>query len=445
MNGQSYPVRTVVGLFQAMRSKQGSFAGGSLITIGFNGVSMVMFLAGSLLVARALGPTQSGYLMWFITGTDTISRFADVLGIYYGNSYLIASGKHSTTDNARIRGTVLGYGLVVGILVGVVFGWLSPVAKVAFYGFSEPVWPVLISLNILGLVLVMQIRGLLWGTKSFLLLGALNLVRMGSYAVLAIAIAYGLNWRVGSRVAIAQVISTWICVMGLVAFLLTRGIRRPALDYLKECMRVGSRGAGANWLSFLHLRADQYLVQVFLGPAALGLYGVAVWLGELITQVPAMLGMVLFPHVAAGQNHSRAFKATIRATLAVMVIVAIVVLPLAFFSPAIVRLLYGDQFLGAVPLLRYYLPGVVILSGLYLINNHMAGLGYPIVYVVFLAAALIVNLGSNLILLPRLGVVGASISSSISYAFWFLFVGSHLIYRASEHSRDAREGLRTQN
>jgi O-antigen/teichoic acid export membrane protein len=433
---QIYSLRTVAGLLQALRARQGSFTGGSLITIGFNGVAMVMFLIGSLLVARALGPKQTGYLMWFITGTDTISRFADVIGIFYGNSYLVASRKHEGFDDAVIRGSVLGYGVVVGILAGFIFGCVPPVSSIVFYGFGERVWVVLICLNIFGLVLVMQIRGLLVGTKSFLLLGALNLVKMTTYAGFAIVIAYGLNWRVASRVATAQVISTWICVAILLVFLFARGVGRPAPSYLKKCIGVGSRGAGANVLSFLHLRADQYLVQVFLGPAALGLYGVAVWLGELITQVPAMLGMVLFPHVAAGRDQQRAFRATIKWTMITMLIVAVFMVPLALFSPPLVRLLYGEQFLAAVPLLRYYLPGVVILSGLYLINNHLAGLGYPAMYVIALALVLVVNIGLNLFLLPRIGVVGASISSSISYASWLTCVGGYLIYRSKKHSRE---------
>ena len=421
-------------LARFLRSRQQSFAGGSLITIALNGVSMVMFLLGSLLVARALGPKQAGYLMWFITGTDTISRFADVFGIYYGNSYLIASGKRGEIDDAAITGTVLVYGLAVGVVVGILFGWFSPITRVAFYGFTEPAWPLLITLNILGLVVITQIRGLLWANKSFIWLGLLNVVKIGSYGILALVIAYPLNARIGSKVAIAQVISTWVCVTGLMALLMSRGIARPVPEYFRRCLGIGARGAGANWLSFLHLRADQYMVHTFLGPTALGLYGVAVWLGELITQVPAMLGMVLFPHVAAAQNQKQAFRATITWTLGVMGLVAVLILPLAFLTPIVVHLLYGDQFLGAVPLLRYYLPGVVVLSGLYLVNNHIAGLGYPMMYVVILAAALAINIGLNLFLLPRMGVAGASVSSSISYCFWFLFVGGYLIHRLRQDS-----------
>ena len=367
--------------------------------------------------------------MWFITGTDTISRFADVFGIYHGNSYLMASGTQGDIKEAAITTTVLAYGLAIGTVFGISFGWLSPVARIVFYGFSEQSWRPLIALNILGLVLITQIRGLLWANKNFIMLGLLNVVRMGSYGILAIFIAYALNRRTGNMVAVGQVISTWTCVIGLVAFLMHRGMARPVPAYLKKCLGVGARGAGANWLGFLHLRADQYLVQTLLGATSLGLYGVAVWLGELITQIPAMMGMVLFPHVAASHNQKQAFRATIGWTLVVLLIVAVLILPLAFFTPQVIHLLYGDEFLGAVPLLRYYLPGVVLLSGLYLINNHVAALGYPVMYLVMLAGVLAVNIGLNLFLLPKLGVVGASVSSSISYGFWFVFVGGYLIHR----------------
>ena len=67
-------------LLQAVRARQGSFKTGSAITIVFNGAAIVVMGVGSILITRALGPEQAGYLVWSIAGTTTIALFADTLG-----------------------------------------------------------------------------------------------------------------------------------------------------------------------------------------------------------------------------------------------------------------------------------------------------------------------------------------------------------------------------
>jgi O-antigen/teichoic acid export membrane protein len=47
-----------------------------------------------------------------------------------------------------------------------------------------------------------------------------------------------------------------------------------------------------------------------------------------------------------------------------------------------------------------------------------------------MVVSLALNVALNLLLLPSLGVMGASIASSISYTCWFLFVGGYLASQA---------------
>jgi len=428
-----FPVAPAEGkigtIIRSLRARQGSFAYGSLITLVFNGASVLAYALGSILVARALGPEQMGRLLWFIAGTTIVAMFADILGVYYSNAYLIARGNHDL-DIAAIRGTVLAYGAFVGVLAGLIFGW-SPVGRAAiFRGYGGSGWGLLIAANVLGLVLMAQTRGLFWGKSQFILLGMLGLGKSAGYAIFAVAVVYGLGRRLAHQVAWAHVLATWATVLGAIFFLALRGLSRPRFSYLKSCVAVGWRAAAINWLSFLHQRADQYLVNVLLGPAALGLYGVVVSLGEVITQVPGVLGMVLFPLTAGDRNQRRAARSTLARTLVAMSVIALLMIPLAIFAPFIVHLLFGDRFAGAARLLRLFVPAIISLSGLLMVNQHLAGMGYPMYQFGAMLASLAVNLGLNIILLPRLNVVGAPISAALSYAIWLLLVGAYLVKKA---------------
>lgn len=418
--------RRVSTLLQFIRERQRTFVIGSTITIVLNGLSILVSGVASILVARALGPQQLGYLVLFTTGTATIALFADAAGIFYSNAYIVASGNHKFNPST-ITGTVLGYGFVVGLVTGSVFGLVSSVRLVIFRGFDEPIWGVLIGLKVLGLTLLSQIRGLFLGRSNFLILGALGLFQAAFYAILALGAAYPLAWRTGLQIAVMQLVATWMCVVGASVFLTYQGITYPSLGYLKACARVGWRAAVINWLSFLHTRVDHYLVSILLGPLALGLYGVAVSLGELLTRIPGMLGMVLFSIVASDQGRLGAARSTLKRTSIVMAIVGIACLFLAFFTPVVVGVLYGHEFYGAVTALRLLLPAIVFLSGLLLINQHLAGWGYPPILIVSTVVGLGGNILFNLWLLPRVGIVGASIASSVTYGAQILIVLGYLV------------------
>lgn len=425
-----WPARTLGALYRATRQREDGFAAAALVTVAFHGAALLLYGAGSILLARALGPQQWGYVVWFITGTTTIAMFADVFGFYTASAYRVASAS-SAFDLARATGTVLLYGLAVGVVAGAVFGWPGPLGQLVFPGFADRAWSALIALNVAGTAVFWQVRGLYWGRRNFLGLGALTLGRSGGFALLAVALVYSFGWQDAPGVAAAHVATTWLTVLGALAAF--GRIARPEAAHLRACLGVGWRATGVNWLSFLHLRADQYLVNRLLGSHALGLYGVAVSLGEAITQVPGMLGMVIFPLAAGSSDAQRAARHTLRRTMALMVALGAVMVPLGMAAPALVRLLFGEAFLGAAPLVRAFLPAVVFLSALLLVNNHISGLGYPSFQIFATALALALNVAVNLALLPRVGVVGAAIASSVSYGVWLALAGGYLRRRA--HAR----------
>jgi O-antigen/teichoic acid export membrane protein len=81
----------------------------------------------------------------------------------------------------------------------------------------------------------------------------------------------------------------------------------------------------------------------------------------------------------------------------------------------LIRLLFGASFLPAVPALLWLLPGIVMLSVNTIYMNYFASTGMPPVTILAPAAAALFNVGLNLALIPRLGIVGASISSVAAY------------------------------
>jgi O-antigen/teichoic acid export membrane protein len=85
-------------------------------------------------------------------------------------------------------------------------------------------------------------------------------------------------------------------------------------------------------------------------------------------------------------------------------------------ADVLIRVLYSPAFAEAVAPLRWLLPGILVSTigknlGAELLLRKMVG------YLVWMAGvAAVVNLAGNLWLVPRMGIAGAALASTISYS-----------------------------
>jgi O-antigen/teichoic acid export membrane protein len=82
----------------------------------------------------------------------------------------------------------------------------------------------------------------------------------------------------------------------------------------------------------------------------------------------------------------------------------------------ILRIFFGSEFLSAYPPLVVLLPGLLALGLQRVCGAAILREGKPARMALIYAVGLMVNVGLNLILIPMLGIVGAALSSSVSYS-----------------------------
>jgi len=82
----------------------------------------------------------------------------------------------------------------------------------------------------------------------------------------------------------------------------------------------------------------------------------------------------------------------------------------------VVPALYGKAFIGAVLPLSILLPGVAFYGMAHITSAYFNGhIGKPIINTGLAAISLIINIVLNIILIPKIGVNGAALSSTIAY------------------------------
>ncbi|MEM4675390.1 MAG: polysaccharide biosynthesis C-terminal domain-containing protein, partial [Nitrososphaerota archaeon] len=201
---------------------------------------------------------------------------------------------------------------------------------------------------------------------------------------------------------------------------------KPNAAYIKRVVIYGIQAHLSNILGFLNYRVDMFLVNAFLGPAAVGLYTVGVGLVEKLWMLSFAASTVLFPRVAAETEEKKRKEFTPLVARTVLWSTAVAALILALVSRWVVVLLYSEAFLPAASALQALLIGIIALSAGRVLANDIAGRGLPRLNIYTGAVAVLTNVVLNIFWIPKFGIVGAAWASIVSYTVSFL--GSLFFY-----------------
>ena len=165
---------------------------------------------------------------------------------------------------------------------------------------------------------------------------------------------------------------------------------------------------------FLLRRVDTLMLNAQVSRRDVGLYVVAVVLAELVFLPGESIAQVVLPRQVAGTlEQAAAYTARIVRVNAIVGLAAGLVLAVA--SPLLIRLAYGSGYVGSIVPLLALLPGVITIGLTRPITAILVRLDRPFVVSLICILSLVLNVGLNLVLIPTLGVVGASIASSLAY------------------------------
>jgi len=218
-------------------------------------------------------------------------------------------------------------------------------------------------------------------------------------------------------IAVWIVASTLISFAALAAVVLHARRLTPSepvsvIEYLRFTGKVGV----VSLISLLNYRADLYIVAWMAPAATLGMYTVAVSAAESLLVPTQVAALVTSPHVG-GLDLQAAGQLTARCVRNNFLVAAVVCGVIFALAQPIVHLLYGSAFLPLVPALRVLLLGVFALSlGSPMSNYFTLKLGKPEVAMVFASISAAVCIAVSIVLVPRLGMLGAAIGSTAAYA-----------------------------
>jgi O-antigen/teichoic acid export membrane protein len=248
------------------------------------------------------------------------------------------------------------------------------------------------------------------------LVGAYNATRLLRRGLLFVGLV---SVAVAGLDLVAALVVNLLALVASVAVMLRAVARqgvapgRPDAGLLRQQMRYGLRSWPGSLADRFQFRLDAFIVNAVVGVSATGVYSVASSAAEALWYVPSALGAVLFGRAAAAGRDAAPLASTVtRMTLALGVVVAV---PAALVAPLAIEALYGPAFAEAPRALALLLPGVVAYGVVTVLSQYLLAIDAPGRSTAVRLIGLAVNVGANLALVPRMGIQGAAIASSISY------------------------------
>ncbi|HKR22193.1 MAG TPA: polysaccharide biosynthesis C-terminal domain-containing protein [Pyrinomonadaceae bacterium] len=389
----------------------------TLHAFGVNILLLPLGIVTSILIARSIGPTGKGSFDLIVATSALLTM---VLGISLppGVTFVVAQGK----VNARTLATQLVFvSLVQAVLAVAVLGGLRLTNQIGVFLPNWNLWIVAgVAFYVWIEILTRFWAGILAGQQHIAVVNNAELIgRVAQF--MSVFILYGVLYFSGRHLSVGILFAITLSAMTLINIILVASLGfkfQPSSDLsgLKATFAFALPCYAANVAQFLNYKLDVFVVGYLAGTASVGRYTLAVSLGQLLWLMSNSVATVLLPKVAASTDDGGNIRHTMQVTRLSLWATACCGIVLGLLATQAIPIFYGEPFRPSVNALLWLLPGIVIFSVANVLAAYIAGIGKPRLNLFVSGISLIVTITLDLILIPRLNIVGAAIASTVSYS-----------------------------
>jgi len=383
---------------------------------------MMLFLLGaatSIIVARSLGPEGKGIVAVAFMLPILIARLGS-FSIGSANVYLLGN-RRELAKYIFSHSIFLSF-LLCLIYFGLFLLFFNPLKGLFFRDIDNQF--VFLGFLLLPLILVLDYlnHGILRGLHKFKQFNFTLIIRQSSYFMVLVLLLLLADLDV-FKVMWATILGAGAAVIYvLVSITKTTCFNcnfHPGL--LKEAFAFGLKEHLGNTAQQLNVRLDVLILAAYLLPSEIGYYTIAYMLAEIVWYIPDSIGLVLFPQVSSSDKEATGIQ-TARINRLALLLIIVVCSFLGLIGKVIISVIYGKAFLPAYPAMLFLLPGIAGLTVAKVLSKYISGIGKPLLTSTGSILGLILNIPLLILLVPRLGIIGASIASSVAYIAYAVYI-----------------------
>lgn len=378
--------------------------------IGGRIAQVLINLVVGLLTARYLGPSNFGLINYASAYTAFFAAFC-TLGI---NSVLVKE----LIDNPDEEGTVLGTSLFFRAMSSI----LSAIVIICIvYGVDkgDPTTMAVVALSCVGMIFqIFEVfyywfQSKLW-SKVKALVSLVAYIITAAYRVVLLALGKSVVWF-----AFATAVDyIAIAIMIYIAYRKKGGGRlRVSFEVGKQILRKSCHFILPSLMVAIYAQTDKIMLKQMINETEIGYYSTALSICNVWCFVLSAIIDSLYPDITKAYNSGdvKLFNRRNKQLYAIVFYVSVVVSALiTLLAEPAIGILYGAEYLPAVVPLRV-ITWYTAFSYLGVARNAWIVCENRQKYLIYVyASAAISNVFFNLLLIPRLGAVGAAIASLIA-------------------------------
>jgi len=185
--------------------------------------------------------------------------------------------------------------------------------------------------------------------------------------------------------------------------------------------RFGTYAQFANIFQLLNYRIGYYLVDIWFGRSALGVMGLGFSISEGLWIISRSLALVQFTRISNANDFNYSVRLTLILSKITVVVTTAAVLCLLALPEVVFRKIFGPEF-GEIRIVIACLGfGIITLSFSMILSHFFAGINKPYHNTISSAIGLVFTVGLGLLVVPRFGIIGASLTASVSYTVSALY------------------------
>lgn len=347
------------------------------------------------------GSEGKGVISIVIADLTIISFFAN---IFVGSSVSYFASKYQTEE---ILPFAYLWSIIIGLLVPSFIGFFHEIEYSNY----------LIALSILSSLLATNVN-LFVGRKNIQLFNIYTVLQQVCHVLFIMILVYLVKITTVDTYFIGQI----IC-FGLLFLVSTiQVLKKCTISNIKFSKEVGHKLFDYGWksqlsafLQFLSYRLSFYFLDFFKGITSVGIFSVGSALSEAIWMVSRSLSVVLYADLVNSDDHNEAIDKT-KVNLKISFLITFLFLVIILLIPAnIFSFIFGKDFTQTKEIMILLSPGILAIAVSNIIGYYFAGINKLKILNIKSLVGLIFTLVASFYLIPRWGVRGACMVTTVSY------------------------------
>ncbi|WP_415324378.1 polysaccharide biosynthesis C-terminal domain-containing protein [Chryseobacterium sp. MMS23-Vi53] len=347
------------------------------------------------------GSEGKGTISIVIADLTIISFFAN---IFVGSSMSYFASKFKTEE---ILPFAYLWSILIGILIPIIFSFNHALEYSTY----------LSALSVLSSLLAANVN-LFVGQQNIKMFNLYTVLQQIVHIVFIAIIVYLIKITSVNAYFMAQ-ISCFSLLFLVSTFQVLKHCNFKNISFSKEIWSklfdYGWKTQLSAFLQFLNNRLSFYFLEYFKGIVSVGVFSVGIAFSEAIWTVSRSLSVVLYADVLNNKNANEAIE-KVKISLRISFLITLLFITLMLLIPAqIYSMIFGKDFSQTKEIVLFLSPGILAIAVSNIIGYYFAGINKLRILNMKSLIGLVFTVISSFFIIPRWGIRGACVITSISY------------------------------